>query len=170
MDNDPQIVDTAVYIQESLSELGINVTIEQFEWGAYLETLANGDHDMFSLACTTVTADAEYGLYALYHQDNIDDPGNRSFYENRKLSDLLDAGRSKSVEDVGHYIYQDAQEILGEEVPAAYPFNTNFALGMNSDNVSGVELDPTGRVRFDKVSFSVWNKVHECCEIPRMLL
>src|SRR5690625_4360718 len=125
---------------------------------------------MFILGCTTVTADAEYGLYALYHQDNIDDPGNRSFYENRELSDLLDAGRSKSVEDVGHYIYQDAQEFICEVVSVAYPFATNFALGMNSDNVSGVELDPTCRVRFDTVSFSVWNKVHECCENPRMLL
>ncbi|SDK25691.1 glutathione ABC transporter substrate-binding protein [Lacicoccus qingdaonensis] len=153
VDNDPQIVDTAVYIQESLSELGINVTIEQFEWGAYLETLANGDHDMFILGWTTVTADADYGLYALYHQDNIGEPGNRSFYENQELSDLLDAGRSESDEDARYDIYQEAQEILGEEVPTAYLFHTNFALGVNSDNVSGVELDPTGGVRFDKVTF-----------------
>src|SRR5699024_12411549 len=125
---------------------------------------------MFILGCTTVTADAEYGLYALYHQDNIDDPGNRSFYENRELSDLLDAGSSKSVEDARHYIYQDAQGILGEEVPSAYPFNTNFALGMNSDNVSWVELYPTVLVRFDTVSFSVWYIVHYLSDIPRFPL
>ncbi|SOC38145.1 glutathione ABC transporter substrate-binding protein [Salinicoccus kekensis] len=153
VDNDPQIVDTAVYIQESLSELGINVTIEQYEWGAYLETLANGDHDMFILGWTTVTADADYGLYALYHQDNIGAPGNRSFYENQELSDLLDAGRSESDEDLRYDIYQDAQEILAEEVPTAYLFHTNFAIGVNSDNLSGVELDPTGGVRLDNVSF-----------------
>lgn len=153
VDNDPQIVDTAVYIQESLSELGINVTIEQYEWGAYLETLANGDHDMFILGWTTVTADADYGLYALYHQDNMGAPGNRSFYENQELSDLLDAGRSESDEDLRYDIYQEAQEILAKEVPTAYLFHTNFAIGVNSDNLSGVELDPTGGVRLDNVSF-----------------
>ena len=108
---------------------------------------------MFILGWTTVTADADYGLYALYHQDNIGEPGNRSFYENQELSDLLDAGRSESDEDARYDIYQEAQEILGEEVPTAYLFHTNFALGVNSDNVSGVELDPTGGVRFDKVTF-----------------
>ncbi len=153
VDNDPQIVDTAVYIQESLSELGINVTIEQYEWGAYLETLANGDHDMFILGWTTVTADADYGLYALYHQDNMGAPGNRSFYENRELSDLLDQGRSESDEALRYDIYQEAQEILAEEVPTAYLFHTNFAIGVNADNISGIELDPTGGVRLDTVSF-----------------
>ncbi|MCD2136721.1 glutathione ABC transporter substrate-binding protein [Salinicoccus halitifaciens] len=153
VDNDPQIIDTAVYIQESLSELGITVTIEQYEWGAYLETLANGDHDMFILGWTTVTADADYGLYALYHQDNMGAPGNRSFYENQELSDLLDAGRSESDEDLRYDIYQEAQEILAEELPTAYLFHTNFAIGVNSDNLRGVELDPTGGVRLDNVSF-----------------
>ncbi|CAM4228743.1 glutathione ABC transporter substrate-binding protein [Lacicoccus alkaliphilus] len=153
VDNDPQIVDTAVFIQESLSRLGITVTIEQYEWGAYLETLADGEHDMFILGWTTVTADADYGLYALYHQDNMGAPGNRSFYENQELSDLLDAGREEADEDRRYDIYQEAQAILAEEVPTAFLFHTNFAIGVNSQTVSGIELDPTAGVRLDGASF-----------------
>lgn len=153
VDDDPQIIDTAVFIQESLSKLGITVTIEQYEWGAYLETLANGDHDMFILGWTTVTADADYGLYALYHQDNMGAPGNRSFYENQELSDLLDAGRAEADEGTRYDIYQEAQAILAEEVPTAFLFHTNFAIGVNSETVSGIELDPTAGVRLDDASF-----------------
>src|SRR5699024_3730549 len=35
VNDDQQIIDTAVYIQNALSELNINVEIEQFEWGTY---------------------------------------------------------------------------------------------------------------------------------------
>lgn len=41
--------DIALIIQESLSELGINVEIEQYEHGAFLEMADQGDHDMFML-------------------------------------------------------------------------------------------------------------------------
>ena len=85
VNDDQQIIDTAVYIQNELAELNINVEIEQFEWGAYLETLANGNHDMFILGWTTVTGDADYGLYALFHSKNQGAAGNRSFYDNPEV-------------------------------------------------------------------------------------
>ncbi|HJG33216.1 MAG TPA: ABC transporter substrate-binding protein, partial [Jeotgalicoccus aerolatus] len=39
----PERVNTAVYLQESLQEIGINLTVEQLEWGAYLEETAAGN-------------------------------------------------------------------------------------------------------------------------------
>ena len=108
---------------------------------------------MFILGWTTVTADADYGLYALYHQDNMGAPGDRSFYENQELSDLLDAGRADADEGTRYDIYQEAQAILAEEVPTAFLFHTNFAIGVNSETVSGIELDPTAGVRLADASF-----------------
>src|SRR5699024_749779 len=95
VNDDQQIIDTAVYIQNELAELNINVEIEQFEWGAYLETLANGNHEMFILGWTTVTGDADYGLYALFHSKNQGAAGNRVFYDNPEVDELLDAGRAE---------------------------------------------------------------------------
>src|SRR5690625_7672655 len=81
----PQRVDTAIYMQEALAELNIDVSVQQLEWGAYLETTAQGDHDMFVLGWSTVTGDADYGMYALLHSSMHGDPGNRSRSEERRV-------------------------------------------------------------------------------------
>ena len=154
VDEDPQIIDTAVYIQEKLAELNIDVDVEQFEWGAYLDRTAQGDHDMFILGWTTVTADADYGLYALFHSNSHGATGNRSFYTNEEVDTLLDEGRTEPEEDARFEAYSNAQQILIEEAPAAYLFHTNFALGVNSSQVSGVDLDPVGNIRIENVSFN----------------
>ncbi|MFC3419631.1 glutathione ABC transporter substrate-binding protein [Salinicoccus hispanicus] len=154
VDEDPQIVDTAVYIQEKLSELNIDVQVEQFEWGAYLDRTSQGDHEMFILGWTTVTADADYGLYALFHSNSHGATGNRSFYSNEEVDTLLDEGRTEPEEDPRFEAYSQAQEILIEEAPAAYLFHTNFAIGVNSSQVSGVDLDPVGNIRLENVSFN----------------
>lgn len=154
VDEDPQIVDTAVYIQEKLSELNIDVQVEQFEWGTYLDRTAQGDHEMFILGWTTVTADADYGLYALFHSNSHGSTGNRSFYTNEEVDALLDEGRTEPDEDTRFEAYSQAQEILIEEAPAAYLFHTNFAIGVNSSQVSGVDLDPVGNIRLENVSFN----------------
>lgn len=154
VDEDPQIIDTAVYIQEKLAELNIDVNVEQFEWGAYLDRTAQGDHDMFILGWTTVTADADYGLYALFHSNSHGATGNRSFYTNEEVDSLLDEGRTEPEEEARFEAYSNAQQILIEEAPAAYLFHTNFALGVNSSQVSGVDLDPVGNIRIENVSFN----------------
>ncbi len=51
--------------------------IRQMESGAYQEYTANGQHDMFMGSWGTVTLDADYGLYPMFHSDNHGAPGNR---------------------------------------------------------------------------------------------
>jgi len=153
VNDDQQIIDTAVYIQNELAELNINVEIEQFEWGAYLETLANGNHDMFILGWTTVTADADYGLYALFHSKNFGAPGNRSFYSNEEVDALLDEGRTTADEAVRQEAYSEVQQILIDDAPAVYLNHTSFLLGVNNDGVNNIGLDPVGNIRLENASF-----------------
>lgn len=150
---DQEIRDIALFIQERLGELNIDVEIEQFEWGAYLDILATGDQDMFIHGWTTVTGDADYGLYALFHTDSIDASGNRTWYSNPELDDLLDEGRTEPDEDVRYDAYTEAQEILVDEVPMSYLFHNNFMIGVNNNSLDGVEVDPSGAVRLDDVTF-----------------
>src|SRR5699024_9559866 len=93
---DQRIVDTALYIQESVSELGIDLQVERMEWGAFLDRTGQGDQEMYLLGWTTVTADADYGRYALHHSDNFGSVGNRSFYANDELAVALDTGTTES--------------------------------------------------------------------------
>lgn len=153
VNDDQQIIDTAVYIQSELAELNINVEIEQFEWGAYLETLAQGNHEMFILGWTTVTGDADYGLYALFHSKNQGAAGNRVFYDNPEVDELLDAGRAEVDDEARQQIYTDIENILVEESPSSYLFHAEFAAGYNETAVSGIEVDPAGGLHFKDVRF-----------------
>lgn len=153
VNEDQQRIDMAVYIQESLQQIGINVSIEQFEYGAFLETLGNGNHDMFLLGWTTVTGDADNSLYALFHTDYMGAGGNRSFYSNPEVDALLDAGRESTDDNERLDAYSEVEQLLIDEAPTVPVINTNFAAGVDTTQVEGIELDAIGSIRFDNVVF-----------------
>lgn len=152
--NEEQFVNIALVIQENLAELGIDVEIEQMEWGTYLDRTANGEQEMYILGWTTVTADADYGLYALYHSNNFGAPGNRSFHSTPELDDALERGRTEADEDVRLEAYSEAQAIIVEEAPTVNLIHQNFVAGYNTDQVSGIYVDAIGDVRFENVEFN----------------
>ncbi|WP_342388459.1 glutathione ABC transporter substrate-binding protein [Salinicoccus bachuensis] len=139
-DDNPERVDMAVWLQESLAELNINVNIEQVEWGAYLEMTGNGEHDMFILGWSNSTGDPDNGISPLFHSDMVGDPGNRSFFESDELDALLDEGKRESDQEVREQIYQDAQQLLVEEAPAIFVRHSEN-LNAYNNNVEGIEID-----------------------------
>ena len=139
-DDNPERVDMAVWLQESLAELNINVNIEQVEWGAYLEMTGNGEHDMFILGWSNSTGDPDNGISPLFHSDMVGDPGNRSFFENDELDALLDEGKRESDQEAREQIYQDAQQLLVDEAPAIFVRHSEN-LNAYNNNVEGIEID-----------------------------
>ncbi|HLS08411.1 glutathione ABC transporter substrate-binding protein [Lentibacillus sp.] len=138
-----QRVDTAVTVQSQLSEIGIDVEIEELEWGAYLERTANGEHDMFILGWSTVTSDADYGMYPLFHSSAVGDPGNRSFLENDELDEVLDDARRETDPEARQELYTQAQEMLVEIAPMLYIHHQEYLLGV-SDTVKDFGIDAQG--------------------------
>nr|WP_245719449.1 glutathione ABC transporter substrate-binding protein [Pelagirhabdus alkalitolerans] len=143
-------IDAATVVQDELADLGIDVEIEIVEWGAYLENTAAGEHDMFVLGWSTVTGDADYGMYPLFHSDNFGEPGNRTFLENEELDALLEEGRQNPDPEERQEIYSEAQEILVEEAPMLYIHHQEFLLAV-SDEVQGLWQHPTGILMLDDV-------------------
>ncbi|PRY81026.1 glutathione ABC transporter substrate-binding protein [Alkalibacterium olivapovliticus] len=136
-------IDTATAVQAQLEEIGVDVEIEIVEWGAYLENTAAGEHDMFILGWTTVTGDADYGMYPLFHSDNFGEPGNRTFFATDELDSLLEEARQSADEDERLELYSNAQEILVEEAPMIYIHHQEYLLAV-SDDVEGLWHHPTG--------------------------
>ncbi|WP_342365043.1 glutathione ABC transporter substrate-binding protein [Jeotgalibacillus proteolyticus] len=151
--DNPQRIDTATVVQEALAELNITVTIEQMEFGAYLEQTAAGEHDMFILGWSTPTADADYATYALFHSSQVGQPGNRSFLQDPELDELLDAGRRETDQDARAAIYLDVQEKLVELAPMVYIHHQEYLTGV-SNNVSGFSTLPNGIYQLHEVSIS----------------
>lgn len=150
-DSNKERADIAEYIQANLAEIGITVNIEIVEWGAFLEKTAAGEHEMFLLGWTTVTADADYGLYALFHSSQFGDPGNRSFYANPTVDELLDKGRQSTDQEERNAAYKQVSEILVDEVPMVYLQHPDFVFGQNG--VEGLFVNFSGTPFFKGVTF-----------------
>ncbi|MDQ0254709.1 peptide/nickel transport system substrate-binding protein [Evansella vedderi] len=148
-----QRVETALYIQHVLGEFNIDVEIEELEWGAYLERTANGEHDMFILGWSTVTADADYGMYALLHSSMHGSPGNRSFLSDDTLDELLDAGRRETDPDARLAIYREAQDLLVDLAPMIYVHHQNYLTGVRNE-VQGFWVDALGIYQLKDVTLS----------------
>ena len=149
--DNPQRVEIAQIVQAELANIGIQVDVQVVEWGTYLDDTAAGLHDMFILGWVTVTGDADYGLYALFHSTQFGAPGNRTFYANDRVDELLDAARVATDPDERVALYAEAQEIIQEDAPWIFLIVTTEEHGV-SDAVSGFTPHPAGHHRLYNVS------------------
>lgn len=152
--NDSQdLVDSAVYIQEQLKVLNINITIEQFEMATFMERLGEGQHDMFLLSFTASTGDADYLLSALTLSSNRGFGGNRAFYTNEDVDTALESARSATEDADRLSEYTNIHNMLREDVPYAPLVHPNMSLVYNTAQLEGVELDAAGYIRLENLSF-----------------
>ncbi|MBM7631515.1 glutathione ABC transporter substrate-binding protein [Geomicrobium sediminis] len=144
---------TAVYIQDQLNANGINAQLEQVEWGAFLEETGEGDSELFVLGWVTVTGDADYGMYSLFHSDNHGEVGNRSFYTNEDVDELLDQARQAEDPAEREELYSEVQEILVDEAPMIYTAFDDLRVGI-LDSVEGFVQHPNGQFDLSDVTIS----------------
>lgn len=152
--NDNQIrVRMTEMIQAQLREVGINLTLKTIEWGAYLEDTATGLQDMYMLGWSISTADADQGISGLYHSKNLGSGGNRSFYENDRVDELLDLGarENQDIEQREKY-YQEAQQIIVDDAVSVFTYWDSYNAGLQP-YVEGFSIEPTGFIDLTTVSF-----------------
>jgi len=148
--DNPVRIQIAEIVQAQLADIGINVDVQVLEWSTYLADTAAGAHDMFILGWVTVTADADYGLYALFHSSNFGSAGNRTFWSSDRLDELLDLGRRTVDQDERLAIYYEAQEIINAEAPWIF-LNTSIEANATRANVTGFVPHPAGHHRLYNV-------------------
>lgn len=137
-------------LQSQLKEVGINVELQVLEWGAFLDETSKGV-PMYILSWTTVTGDADNGMYALFHSKNFGGPGNRSFYKNEEVDSALDKGRTENDPEARKAHYQKAQEIIVEDAVWDFLAVSENIVGVNK-NVQGFKNMPTANYKFYNVS------------------
>lgn len=144
-------------VQSQLAEVGIIAEIETLEWAAYLEKTREpagvNDVPMAMLGWGTVTGDADYGLFALFHtSEHVPAGSNRSFYSNPLVDALLDEGRTNPDPAVREQIYADAMQIIWDD--AAWLFlHSETQLTAIRNEVQGFVVHPTERYLAHTASF-----------------
>ena len=141
VNDNPVRRDTAVILQDQLKQIGIDLTIETVEWGAFLDGTARGDHEMYLLGWGTVTRDPDYGMFELVSSSTMGAVGNRSFYSNPEVDKLLEAGKTELDPEKRKDIYKQIQEIIRRDIPMymiVYPLQNV----VTQKNIKNFKLDP----------------------------
>jgi len=131
--DDPLFRQSSEIVQDNLSQIGIDVEVETRTLGDFLEVTAQGEHDLFVLTWGTITGDADYGLYPLFHSSQFGSPGNRTFYANDRVDELLEEGRTVADQSRRKEVYYEAQEIIVEEAPWVFILNPSRLIGVGPD-------------------------------------
>ena len=99
------------------SEVGITVDISTYEWGALLDSLNAGDHEMFILGWSNTSFDADGSTYQLFYSENHGTTGNRAFLTDEKVDELIIAAQKESDDTKRMELYKELQDRLHEISP-----------------------------------------------------
>jgi peptide/nickel transport system substrate-binding protein len=115
---EPQRVAEA--IQADLATVGIDVTLEPFEFGVFLHKVQNGEHPMCLIGWTGDNGDPDDFMYPLLDQDSaiVGEAQNYSFWRDPAFHKLMLAGQQTPEGPARAAIYRQANAMIGDQVPA----------------------------------------------------
>jgi oligopeptide transport system substrate-binding protein len=106
--------DPAQFIQGNLKDVGVNVTLEGYEWGSYLDLVQGGEVTFFRMGWLTDYPIMDNFLYPNFYSTSTD---NFTQYNNPEVDALLDKARSTADETERLALYQEAERIILEDAP-----------------------------------------------------
>lgn len=111
-----QHVDSAQIIADELSQVGINVTLNQVEWSTWLQDVYKGDN----FQATVIGFDGTLAPSDWLKKYVTDDAKNFMHYSNTEYDDVFNTAYTTVDDDVKVENYKKAQMILAEDAAAVY--------------------------------------------------
>lgn len=136
-------LDIATIIQAQVKEIGINLEIRTFEWGAYVSKTAGPNKALYLLSWNIGSVDGDPALYPLFHSSEKGLSGNRSFYENTEVDKILLEARNTIDQNKRKELYFKAQEIIQEDLPHYTLVYPHYNLAFRKD-VKNLVLQKNG--------------------------
>jgi peptide/nickel transport system substrate-binding protein len=140
----------AASIQGLARRVGIELELRTLEFGAYIALTGRpkeqNDIQMYMLGWGTVTGDADYGLYALFHSSQFPPVGfNRGFYANPQVDALLDRGRITIDQGERDKIYAEAMKIIVDDAAWIFLHSESQVTAIRGA-AQGVIVHPSERI------------------------
>lgn len=132
----------AELIQANLKEIGIDLTIDVREWGAYLQAGSRGEYDLSLFGWISSTMDADLSMSPKLHSKNSGVGGNYSFLTNAGLDKYLDDARVEINPEKRKEYYAAAQKIIYDNT-LVIPLYYSTELVGKSKKVQGFGFSPT---------------------------
>ncbi len=136
-------------IQANLRDVGIDVTLEPFEFAVFLDKVRNGEHPMCLIGWTGDNGDPDNFMYPLLDQDSAvkGQAQNYSFWRDPAFHKLMLAGQQSSSEAERKRIYQAANAMIRDQAPAI-PLAHSVVSCAAKDSVEGVTASPDSSFNF----------------------
>lgn len=152
-----QPVAMGTVIQDYLSRVGITVTLQQFEWGTYLDRVivpveqAESVPAMFEMSWIGDNGDPDNFLYILLSGEQFPPNGfNLGYYQNPELDELLRTARQTSAQEERTPLYEEAQRLVMTDLPVL-PVDHESQIVVMASDIEGFVPHPTGVFRFETV-------------------
>jgi peptide/nickel transport system substrate-binding protein len=142
----------ATVMQSNLKAVGVTVTLQTMEWGAYLAKLRSKEQDLFALSWMAGSEDPDMVMYPLLHSSQWTPNGpNRALYKNDKFDELLAQARQTTDQPKRAALYREAQKILVEDAPWVF-VDHEVQIAAMSKRVQGFKLHPSFDLRVETIS------------------
>ena len=139
-------------MQSNLKAVGINVSLQTMEWGAYLAKLRTKEQELFALSWMAGTEDPDMVMYPLLHSSQWTPVGpNRALYKNTRFDALLQQARLTTDQAKRAQLYKEAQRILIDDAPWVF-VDHEIQIAALTKRVQGFKLHPSFDLRVETIS------------------
>lgn len=138
---DPNWENIGLVLQQNLAPLGIKIEMQENAYPTMRDKLNKGDFDIAVGNWTPDYADPSMFMNFWFDSKLHGLPGNRAFYTNHKVDELIRAAEIAPTEQARLKLYDEAQKITVEEAPYVLLFQRNYQFAMR-DNVKGFVYNP----------------------------
>lgn len=147
-----QDLGTAEVVQAQLAEVGIDVRVETWEFGAYIEEIKKAQFDMVLLGWSPSTGDADWGLFPVFHSTQWPPMSNRALYGNPDVDALLIAAQTEPDQHKRRELYRELQQIIFDDAPWIFLWSARQIVAHRS-GLEGMEIIPVEHILFENASF-----------------
>ncbi len=135
-------------IASQLSEVGIEVDVQSFEFGTFFADVKKGNYQLASMQ-TAAIAEPDF-YYTYFHSSRIPDAEhlhvhNRWHYRNPQLDVLVERGRVTMDRDERKAVYAEVQRIVAQDVPIVPLWHEHNIAVMNR-SIAGYGILPNARL------------------------
>jgi len=143
-------INMAEVMQSQLKGIGINVKIQVMEYGAYIDMIDKGEHEMAIGGWGNATGDGDYNQYNLFHSASQGAAGNTFYYSNPDVDKMIESARKETDEQKRLKLYE---KVMQKEIDDAVyvPIRNYEHLAAYSKNVSGFWLNAANYLMIDDV-------------------
>lgn len=112
----------ASIMKEDLAKSGIEMFVNRYEWAVFINKISNRDFDAVVLGWSNPTFQDD--PYQVWHSSQVAGGSNYVHFVNREADRIIEKAREEFNDERRYALYRRFHEILHEEQPYTFMFNT----------------------------------------------